>query len=270
MPKFFNGNWSLRGFLGDMTFMQNYLWGWGYAFGPGWSVAIEEHFYVGLSLLLWTVFNKGLIPLKVEKTDRNIGELENIILATMFCCLLLRISSNILYPEEMVRNTTMTHLRIDSLLAGVLVAYLYYFRLDYLKSLYEKRKNTLLIIAFCLLSYTPFIEPLPSFFVKTLGFAFLYIAFGILLIHFLLEDKINETLNTLFTKPIVSVVSRIGFCSYSIYVIHPFFNRIHFTNEYLTILVTIVLSVIGGMLMTYYIENYFLKLRDKYYPSRTA
>jgi len=39
--------------LGDLLFIQNYVYGWGYAFGPSWSLAIEEHFYFGFALLFF-------------------------------------------------------------------------------------------------------------------------------------------------------------------------------------------------------------------------
>src|SRR4029077_18685201 len=44
--------WSsvdVRGFLSDMTFTQNFINGWGWAYGASWSLAVEEHFYFGLS-----------------------------------------------------------------------------------------------------------------------------------------------------------------------------------------------------------------------------
>ena len=114
------------------------------------------------------------------------------------------------------------------------------------------------------------LEAVTSFFVKTIGFTCLYISFSIILINFLLNERINDKLNGLFTKPVVSLISRIGFCSYSIYIIHTAVNKLHFSNDYLTFLVTTTLSVLCGIIMTDYIEGFFLNIRDKYYPNRRA
>ena len=270
IPKFYNGRLDFTGFVADMTFLQNYIWGWGYAYSASWSLAIEEHFYFGLSLFLWLAFKNNWIKLKVAADSKQLSQMEILIPCIMLFCLGLRFMSNTLYPFEMAKNTTMTHLRIDSLLAGVLVSYLYHFRLDYLKSFYEKYKYPSFILAAVLLTFTHFLEAVTSFFVKTIGFTCLYISFSIILINFLLNERINDKLNGLFTKPVVSLISRIGFCSYSIYIIHTAVNKIHFSNDYLTFLVTTTLSVLCGIIMTDYIEGFFLNIRDKYYPNRRA
>jgi hypothetical protein len=77
------------------------------------------------------------------------------------------------------------------------------------------------------LLWTPlFINPVSSFFVKSIGFSFLYVSFGILLLIFLLTDNIVMYLNKVFSKSVVDSISKIGFCSYSIYVIHTFVIKI--------------------------------------------
>ena len=50
-------------------------------------------------------------------------------------------------------NFTMTHLRIDSLLMGVLVAYFYHFKLELIKSFTEKYNYLLLLFIFLALSF---------------------------------------------------------------------------------------------------------------------
>ena len=279
-------DFKLRGFLADMTFTQNYLWDFGYAYAASWSLAVEEHFYFGLILVLWIVLRKKLVKLDPPATSL-LGKIEKSILFMMFLCILFRIANNVFYPDAIAKNLTMTHLKIDSLLAGVLVAYLYYFRIDFLRTTFKKYKTILLIIAPLGLIWTPFLEPAFSFFVKTIGFTFLYLSFSIILISFLLSDRINQVLNRIFTRPVVDLVSKIGFCSYSIYLIHIFFDimwarfiygkhlfympgRDLYINPTFNFVVTSALSITTGMLLTYSAEQFFLKIRDKYYPSRSA
>ncbi len=195
----------------------------------------------------------------------------------MTLCLILRILHNLIFPGQFVRSFTMTHLRIDSLLAGVLISYLYYFRFNYLKSVIKKNRIILFVAALAGIIWTPFINMPHSFFALTFGFSFLYISFSILLLYFLISNGINRKLNLIFSKPLVNLVSRIGYCSYSIYIIHGFVNLNYFViqEKYnfhfhysLNLIFTSVISVTIGMLMTYTIEMYFLKVRDKYYPNR--
>ncbi len=197
----------------------------------------------------------------------------------MVLCLFLRFQANLAFPDRISYNFTMTHLRIDSLLVGVFISYLYYFKFNYLKQQFESYKHVLLFIAFLGLSWTPFVDTSASFFAMTLGFSVLFISFGIFLTYFLLTTDINQRLNSIFSAPLVNFISKIGYCSYSIYIIHEFVNgsadRIYlkyhlYYNHYLNFLITTTLTLIIGTLITYTIESYFLKIRDKHYPSRVA
>ena len=133
-------------------------------------------------------------------------------------------------------------------------------------------------MSFLLASFSPFIDPLHSFYVKTFGFSFLYISFGIVLIYFLTEDEINNKLNRFFSAYLVNIICVIGYSSYSIYIIHTFVNYIFLwlkdgiigiqINQILVFILSSTISILLGMLMTNYIEKYFLKIRDKFYPSR--
>lgn len=254
----------------ELIFVQNYVLGWGYLYPASWSLAVEEHFYFALVLLLWLIFNKRIMSFEIK--PNQISNFEKLLIFILILILGLRFFSNIYFPDENVRNTTMSHLRIDSLLFGVLIAYWYYFKQDKLSGFYQKHKTKLLILAFAMLLFTPFVDYIHSFFVKTLGFTMLYLSFGILLIHFLLVKNINNQINSLFSKSIVDFVSKIGFCSYSIYVIHTLaifcVQFLQIKNRFLSFSVVFSVSVIAGFIMTYKIEKFFLNYRDKYYPSR--
>ena len=269
---------KLPDFLSDMTFTQNYYRGWGYANLASWSLAIEEHFYFLFAILLFLGLKYKKIILEKSKEIKNKrSSMEVIIVLTFIICLMLRIHSNIVFHDQILKNITMTHLRMDSLLAGTFIAYLYYFRINFLTNIFQSNKYLLGIIAFLGLSWTPFVDLENSFFAKTFGFTLLYISFGLTLIFFLLTGNINQKLNTFFSTILVNGISKIGKYSYSIYIIHSFIIRWfqQFTATFQTdfhiywnFLITSTLSIFIGMLMTNTIENYFLKIRDQYFPSR--
>ena len=126
------------------------------------------------------------------------------------------------------------------------------------------------------LCWTPFICPIKSFFVTTIGFLLVYLAFSSLLIYFITYEKINDKLDKYLTKYTVDAVSKIGYCSYSICIIHTFINTIEsaFLADYIMLnsvvrfILTSGISVIIGFFMTEKIEKYILILRNKYYPSK--
>ena len=276
-PKLIKHQFDWTGFLSDLFFIQNYVWGWGYAYVPSWSLAVEEHFYFGFALLLWLTIKYVWIDLKSGIAEK-ISKFEISILCIMFICLCLRLLSNIYFQDNGDKNYTMSHLRIDSLLAGVFVSYLYYFKKEKLTLFFKSNQTTLLLLSVILVSFTPFIDFQGSFFVMTFGFSFLYISFGILLVYFLINSQINKKLNAVFSKKMVDIISKIGFSSYSIYIIHGFVNFLaaiintfvldNILNQTMVFLITLIISVLSGMFMTFYIEKYFLNYRDKYFPSR--
>jgi len=271
-------NLNLTHFISDMTFTQNYVNAGGYAYAASWSLAVEEHFYFGFAILilLFIKFRKSILS-GLESIQIKAKPTEILVISILVMCLLFRVIHNIFWPMQVKRNFVMTHLRIDSLFFGVLVGYLYYFKSDWLIRFFRNHKNSFYCIAILGLTWTPFLDPLSSFFVRTFGFTLLYLSFGILLIYFLLDPAINQKLNKLFTSTVVSAVSKIGYSSYSIYIIHSFvismlssslFNFMRLTNRYLYFIVTATTCVLLGMLMTHTVERYFLRLRDKYYPMR--
>jgi len=91
----------------DLIFIQNYALGWGYLYTASWSLAVEEHFYFGLALLLWLIFNK-----KAFSFDTNPNGFSNFekLLCFIFVTILgLRFASNYYFPVDTVRHITMTH-----------------------------------------------------------------------------------------------------------------------------------------------------------------
>ncbi|SHG30729.1 Peptidoglycan/LPS O-acetylase OafA/YrhL, contains acyltransferase and SGNH-hydrolase domains [Flavobacterium fluvii] len=277
-PKIAKHQFELKGFLADLFFVQNYVWGWGYAYVPTWSLAVEEHFYFGFAAILFFVIKRNAFHFKETSNSNKLGQFEMALICVMVFCLVMRLISNVYFLEDEDKNITMSHLRIDSLLAGVFISYLYYFKNKYLTHFFSSYKTILMISAFVLVAFTPFIDFEESFFVRTFGFTFLYVSFGIVLLYFLLEESINIRLDKLFSKHIVDSISKIGFSSYSIYIIHGvvnfvfsvinvYFLKIEF-NSFFVFFVTSAISIFTGIFMTTHIEKYFLTIRNKRFPSR--
>jgi len=262
----------------DLIFIQNYMNGWGYAYHASWSLAVEEHFYFGLAILLWIIISNKVFILKDASATgkRKLFPLDILIIGIMVLCFVLRLVSNHYNPMELSKNFSMTHLRIDSLLMGVLISYQYYFKNNYLTEFYNRYKRRFIVIFFAGLCWTPFIEPNTSFFVKTFGFSLLYLSFGILLLAFLIEPQINKMMDKYLGSKIVNLISKIGYCSYSIYIIHTLANILTtkffsyfglYSHNYIIFTISSITSILGGMLMTYKVERFFLNIRDKYFPT---
>ena len=262
------GNFYWPGLVSELLFVQNYVTGLGWSFPPGWSLAVEEHFYFGLVAVIIFLTGKKMIRRVADHAeDRRV---ESILIGVMVCCLILRIASSILWPTS--KNFVMTHLRIDSLLAGVLIAYLYYFRHSYLIGLFDKYRSVWLVISFLLLGFTPFIEdPASSFFARTFGLSLVYLSFGMLLIYFLSVQEINKKLNGLFSRVAVNAISKIGVWSYSIYIVHwlviETLNKIEM-DQYVRFAIAYLVSIVLGAYVSLTIESFFLRLRDRYFPTQ--
>ena len=102
----------------ELLFVQNYWPGiWLYT----WSLAVEEHFYLGISFLFWIFKKLGL--------SQMIKLLPIICFVVCVLCFGLRyreISGN--GPYFYFLYAFKSHLRIDSLCFGVFISYLVYFK----------------------------------------------------------------------------------------------------------------------------------------------
>ncbi len=276
----YSGTFDLVPFLADMTFTQNYIWGWGFSYAASWSLAVEEHFYILFSILLWLSLKYKIVGLQSQSNNKEfkIKSFAKTIIVIIILCIEFRIFANLFFiTMDNKFLYTSTHYRIDSLLMGVLIAYFYYFKLDFLTKLFQSKKHLLFSIMILGVCWTPFIEGYPSFFVQTIGFTLLYISFGILLVFFLTTKNINKLLNNFFSKRGADIISKIGVYSYSIYVIHSIvllasqkaikvYNLPY--NHYIYCIGTLLTSLLLGYIMTTKVEKYFLSLRDKYFPAR--
>lgn len=265
-------NWSdvnlwRGGLIAEFLFVQNYF---GHIWDHTWSLAVEEHFYFSLTLLVFI-----LSKIKV------LGNTKAFIFIFVFIalsCLFLRFINYQTKPFTTYTHVFATHLRIDSLMYGVFLSYLYHYHSAKFTLFFFKNKIILLIISSVMLT-TPFIFNIETFFMNTIGLTFLYLGFGIILsIMVVSPDSIN-LLNKFIGKKTVDIISRIGFYSYSIYLWHIiilFYINVIAKNLlsvdppiYVMFLIYFFSSIFIAMGTSKLIEQKFLKYRDKKYPSRS-
>ncbi|MGC4036758.1 MAG: acyltransferase [Chitinophagaceae bacterium] len=253
----------------EVFFYQNFSPG---LLGITWSIAVEEHFYILLIIFLSAVSKKNKI-----KSGFFIP----------LTCIALCIAScgvRFIVFEQGSNNPYInyfpTYLRIDSLLFGVLLAYLFIYQSGWLDRNLKKHKKFCLVLA-CLMISPVFIFPRTGFFMSVFGHSFLYMGFGILmscLITFYAE--VDFFLKKCRLKNIFNLISWIGVYSFGIYLVHltagPMISnwiRLHISGDG-PLAVYSIISVTGniftGVLFSLLVEKPFLLLREKYFPRINA
>ncbi len=231
----------------DAFFLQGY-------FDPvwehGWSLAVEEHFYLLLPLLL--------VALSWRKSKDPFRPIPIISAALFGLCLALRISAAA-DAENFDRLLRPTHLRIDTLLGGVTLGYFYHFHRD--KFVAAATWKTL--CCGLILLVPAVLLPMESPFITTVGYTFNALGFMCILIW-----SMNRTFYRTW------IIERIGIYSYSIYLwhqaVHLIVDRFLPVHTFWSLCVYLLTSVLLGALMGRLIELPFLALRDKWYPSERS
>jgi peptidoglycan/LPS O-acetylase OafA/YrhL len=259
-------------FWSMVFFFQNYvpsIWGHGLpeVWNPTWLLAVEEHFYILVAGLFWILKSRAS-----GQRALNVDVIPSVFFYTALSCLLLRIvtwgfipyytSGLISYP---------THLRIDSLLFGVLLAYYWHMRWTAgVKVALRKWRLVFLALGICLL-ITDFVWRVGSgrnFCV--FASIFFYVGAGCLLLASL-------TLDSCRVPAVIKGAAWLGKHSYSVYLWHmvileylilpgkrwaaaPLFPGAYF-------IVFFVSSWLIGVGLAKLIEIPSLRLRDRLFPS---
>ncbi len=246
------GVWPGVGFVAsEALFVQNYAPA---LFPHTWSLAVEEHFYLLLPLLLWLV--------RGEK-GRPFAALPRVFAVVALACLAMRIYGAWGRETAVRASFAPTHLRMDSLFFGVLLAWLAHFHGEALGH-FVRRWRWALLSAAVVLAAPVFIfdlERTPWHF--TFGFTALYLAAGALLLCALHHPGRRGAL------------SWIGFYSYSIYLWHIPVERILLPAllprdfpQAAAAMLYVAASVAIGVLAAWLVELPLLRLRDRLFPSR--
>ncbi|MCC6865629.1 MAG: acyltransferase [Ignavibacteria bacterium] len=255
------------GVIAEFLFLQNYF---GHIWDHTWSLAVEEHFYFTLILLIFI--------LTKTKTLQNKKLFITLCIAVSLGCLLLRFHNYTTNIFSTYTHVFATHLRIDSLMFGVLLSYFYHFHREKFVIFFTKYRVSLLVLSGIIL-IIPFIFLIDSFFMNTTGLTLLYTAFGIILSVMVVSENTIQILNKILGQKIVNLISKIGFYSYSIYLWHIivlYIITIIIKNTvkpeipiYIVFTIYFLSSIFIAIGASKLIEQRALKYRDKKYPSRS-
>jgi peptidoglycan/LPS O-acetylase OafA/YrhL len=252
---------AARPLFPNLLHLQNYL---GSSEVHTWSLAVEEHFYVALPVLLLLLSRLG-----------RVSWVPTIIGVICVVCLGLRVM-NAGRPYSLYTHYTPTHLRADSLFFGVLLAYLFHLRPSVLA--FVPRYRGALLAGGVVLLLPMVALPVENPFVFTVGFTMVYLGYGCILIACV--DSTTGLLGRLLAGRPARVLGFIGFSSYSIYLWHlPITNVLRTirlggshdsVNWIIGMIVYILLSTMVGVVAVKLVEQPALKTRDRWFPRDAA
>jgi peptidoglycan/LPS O-acetylase OafA/YrhL len=217
-----------------------------------WTLAVEEHFYLLLPLLLTL-----LIGLFSRRAPFRVIPLLFFFIASS--CLALRYFTLGPYPYAW-----MTHMRLDGLFAGVSLGYLYHFRM----SLFRKFTGHYALVLAVLFCAPALFFNQPDRVVQTFGLTFLYIGFS-----FLVAWSVVRTPKTFLGRAMAKGAAKIGFYSYSIYLWHTVICDAFLFHPNLSLIkfwVYIAISIVTGIAMAHLVELPYLALRERLFPASQA
>lgn len=224
----------------ELAFVQNYGWPmWGHT----WSLAVEEHFYLLLPLLLMFC-----------KRDQ-FKRLPVVVLIIAIACLAMRLAGG---EWNVQRSMFATHLRLDSLLFGSFLSHLYHHRQDFFHRV-ASHKKTFATIGVVLLSPAFIWNLEETRFIYTIGFTLFYIGSGAILV---------ASVGGLPENRVTQFLGMIGRYSYSIYLWHAAIVEWMFpTATWTATGLYFVFSIVIGIVLSHLIELPMLKLRSRLMPA---
>jgi peptidoglycan/LPS O-acetylase OafA/YrhL len=246
--------------LYDVFFIQSYIEG---TWGHFWSLSVEEHFYILLPLTMFYLIRSA----RRRNSADPFAAIPKMFILVAVSLLIVRLLTARYIPYSVQTHLVPTHLRLDSLLFGVLISYWHHFHNERFSSFTSRNRNLILCAAAILLS--------PAFFVSqydqwmyTYGFASLYLGYGCLLVGFL-HVPLND-----IGQPIhlgLRAIAYIGTFSYSIYLWHlPWIHVLQQTPQGPIRSVQLLLfyagSILVGTVTAKLVEFPALRLREHLFP----
>lgn len=262
----------IRSLIPNFVHLQNYL---GTPARHTWSLAVEEHFYLVLPLVLWWLLARP------RPGGALLAHMPFLAAALMAVCTGLRLYTTATRPYDNWTHLFPTHLRLDALFWGVLLAYFHHLRPTSLAFASGKTSwlfvgGAVLIAPMCVLAYD---HP----FVTTIGSVCLYTGYGCFLLA-LVYCPPGSWLRRVLNSRAAQVVATVGFFSYPIYLWHQDVTNLRATEKLLFLLnrpgvpdelqwlygmaAWTVLCVALGVLLQHTVERPVMRLRERCFPSR--
>lgn len=244
----------------NYVFVQNYMdpairW------THSWSIAIEEHFYFILPLVLIVLARK------------KFAELPKVAVAICVAVLLQRVLLFLVTDLKWPNFYYPSHLRIDSLCFGVLISYLYHYKRESFARI--GRWWPAFVTAAPLLALAYWLPLERSAFSYTAGFTIFYLMFGGLVV----AARVHPNFGSSGPQRLLAWM---GIYSYTIYLAHSVIYELPgmATLRSMAIsrfgsggdqLLFLGLSIVLGVVISHLVERPFLRLRSKWFPvSRTS
>jgi len=264
---------ALRKIAPNLLHLQNYL---GSPRGLTWSLAVEEHFYLALPLFL-------LIVTAGWRRVSSIMAIPVMAVVLIVGCTTLRVAFHWHRGFDMWRDLTPTHLRIDGLFFGVLLAYLYHLKPHVLAPI-ARHRAALLTAGVALVMPMGLSELGTHRFVWTFGYTMLYLGYGCILIAFVYAAPSDGILGKVLASWPAAGLAWVGVFSYSIYLwqfdlaLYPVerFVLPHLPHRPMSLYWAMGMclyfsaAILTGAIMAKLIEMPVLALRDRLFPSRVA
>jgi peptidoglycan/LPS O-acetylase OafA/YrhL len=247
----------------ELAFVQNYTLGmWTHT----WSLAIEEHFYLLLTVAIVCLARRG---------GRNpFQALPGWIAVSCAVILGLRVLTWRLHPQITgLANVFPSHLRIDSLLTGVFISYFHTFHHTAFAGWMRRFGGWAPPVSILLLAPVTFLTREDPFMV-TIGFSLVSWGFGLLLISVLYPGKAAPN-----SSRSARAMARLGQISYAFYLwqgpvlVAGDTVKLYYQGQGVSIpAVLIIASTFGASLLmatatTRLIERPALHLRDRWLPA---
>ena len=251
--------------IAEVLFVQNYIGGlWAHT----WSLAVEEHFYLLLVVLVAFLARRTREQNPFHVLAKAIPIICVIVLAA-------RVATWLMYPRMSdYTHIFPSHLRMDSLLMGVLLSYYHVFRTADLVEWMRRASGWIAPVSVLCLSPITVLEQSDPF-VYTVGFSLVAVGFALLLLIVLYPAK-RSPQPTFLSQ----ALARLGQVSYAFYLWH---GPILFVDDrvlarvmtkgitisvWTNLVLTLVVTVLVAFCTTWLIEQPFLRLRDRWFPSR--
>jgi peptidoglycan/LPS O-acetylase OafA/YrhL len=257
-------------YLAEVLFVQNY---WEGVWAHTWTLAVEEHFYVLLPILL--VFLARRYPGRRDP----FRALPWIFAGVAALCIVFRAVSVCIGTPNYHTAYAATHARMDALFFGVLLGYFYHFR-PYILERLMGTTGARLLMAVCsagLLSPVFFYSRSTRFF-AVFGYTCDYLAFGGIMLFALYHRGILRGATERVARAIGTGFATVGMYSYSIYLWQgpggAWFPGL--VKRILHVSLTgnrrfaayVIGSLAIGITMSKMIEYPVLRLRDRLFPPR--
>ena len=253
-----------RPLLAELLYLQSYVSGlWSHT----WSLAVEEHFYLLLPPLLLALSRR-----RGPGTDafRGVPAAAALVMAGALALRLALAAGGA--PWSPLTHLYATHLRLDGMMFGVLLAWAHHEHADAFHAAVRRAWPILLVVGIVALA-PPFLRPVESTpFLRTWGLSLNYVGAGLVMLGVLGWEQRRTRRRGL--------LAFVGLYSYSIYLWHIpvrvwVMPNLHdltgvAPGTLASLALFALLSCMAGIAAARLVEFPVLRLRDRFFPSRSG